>query len=498
MRKFYTLSLGLLLSFAAACSDDGEIKPETIPTIELQRVLFATYDDGAGSYAAELNAGELTLHLKFARQYDGTAMESPVPQTGSYTTNASDDTYRVDGESWWKDAAGIHPLTDAQFALVATSNGCTLSGTFSTSTVETLKFRTSVDIRFEHSTSQSTTLTSASGIYESAETNGSYTLRFKKENTEVELTLYAAVSTIPNIVIPDGHYRLASGTATGTIATQGCGWKEGGIYHAATAATCQVFYDGGQYTASGILSAASGQQIRYTYRGIILFGDSANPFLYTQLGGSWTMTTDRWYIYDKPSKTWVYSDTGNTYTMSMIGIPKYSCMLSTGLFDSTFSMLFGVDAEGLFIPCNPGTNPVAQVVSGSGTFWLFATLYDPETGYFLVGDNYVPLELSEDLSQFEVIARTGEANDPDAGGKISINYNYFGLIGANIATGKYTMFSNWPFVRLPRFLRSDAANNASELGAPAAPRGNLPQIQDMAKGAVTLTEEQILQIIQIR
>lgn len=494
MRKFFTIAW-LLVPLATACSDDDNSKPETIRTAELDNVASAVYDDATYSYAAELTDGSTTVFLRFAEQPGGVAMDNPVPQTGSYEAETSDAVYKVSTDSWWKDATGTHPVTGATLAVVASGNGCNVSGTLTGTGETSLRFRSNT-INFSHSVAKSLTQTGAEADYRSEESDCSYKLSLKGTAGEVDMLLYAAASDISHMMIPDGTYRLVSGPQAGGISAEECGWSDADGSHQASEAVCRIVNEGGRYTISGTMSSASGKQVRYTYRGSVTFSDAVSPYPFTELGGTWNMTTDRWFVYDKSQKEWVYSDTGDNYSMSMAGIPKYRCMLSTGLFDATFSMLIGIDDQGLFIPCNVSSNPVAQVVSGSGTFWLFATLYDPETGYFLSGSRNVPLELSEDFAQFATVPVTGETTDPDTGEKITLNYNYFGLIGANISTGKYSMFSNWPFVRLPHFTRPGAQYRTASV--PAAFSG-LRQEQTSVPEKVTATipEEEILKIIPI-
>lgn len=494
MRKFFTIAW-LLVPLTTACSDDDNSKPETIRTVVLDNVSSAVYDDVTYSYTAELTNGSTTVFLQFAEQPGGMAMENPVPQTGSYKAETSDAVYKIGTGSWWQDAGGgTHPVTGATLAVIASGNGCNISGTLTDAEEAKFSFRSNT-INFSHSIAESLTQTEAEADYRSEEGDCSYKLSLKGTAGEIHMLLYAAASDISHMMIPDGTYRLVSGPQAGGISAEECGWSDADGSHQASEAVCRIVNEGGRYTISGSMNSASGKQVRYTYRGTVTFSDAVSPYPFTELGGTWNMITDRWFIYDKSQKKWVYSDTGDTYSMSMSGIPKYSCMLSTGLFDATFSMLIGIDDQGLFIPCNVASNPIAQVVSGSGTFWLFATLYDPETGYFLSGSRNVPLDLSEDFSQFTAIPVTGETTDTNTGEKISLNYNYFGLIGANVSTGKYSMFSNWPFVRLPHFTRPGTTYRTA--ATPAAVYGQQLQISDPQRVTATISEEEILKIIPI-
>lgn len=492
MRKIRTLSLWAILPFATACSDDQTAKPETIPTASLDTVVQAIYDDATGSYTARLSGPDVTLYLQFAAQSEGTAMENPVPLTGSYGMKAADAHYKINNGAWWKDAAGEHPVTDARAAVIASDNGCTISGQVAGDAAQ-LKFRAE-NVRFGRAVATTYALTEAAGSYTASDQTGSYTLALKGETASVTVQLYAPVCDDVQVTIPDGVYTLASETPSGTLGA--AAWSDARGDHTATSGMCRITCKGGRYTVSGVLGAESETPVRFTYQGAIPFNEAASPYLFTALGGEWTMTTDRWLVYDKSAKSWVYSDTGDSFTMSMTGIPQYRCMLATGLFDASFSLLMGVDSEGLFIPCNAESNPVAQVVSGSGTYWMFATLYDPETGYFMSGSSNVPMTLSDDLSQFTITAVTSESTDSQTGKKTPINYEYFGLVGQNVSTGKYSLFSNWPFLRLPRFARP-AGGQLPALCPAAARTGKQPAAAGDC-GTITTTEEQILRIIPSR
>lgn len=476
MGNFYKFLPGLLLPLAVACSDDAEPKPETIPSVSLNSISSAVYDDTAGSYAVTLTGDDVTLQLQFAAQPEALALSTPVPQTGSYQTGVSDAVYAVDAASSWTDSAGAHPIADAQIAVVSSGENCSLSGSLVGSDATVLNFR-AANVQFTHSVTASLALTEAAGTAE----DGVCTLRFEGASGRVEFAIAVSGVDPENPAIPDGTYRPAAGS---------CSWSDAGTDYEASEAFCRIVRADGGYRVVGVLASAAGNRTRFAYDGAILFGDAAAPYLYTKLGGAWTMTTDRWLVYDKSSKTWVFSDTGDTDAMSMNGIPQYHCLLATGLFDDSFCMLFGLDDGGLFIPSSVESNPVAQVVSGSGTYYLFATLYDPETGYFLSGGN-VAMELAADLSQFTMVAQTSEVTDSETGDKIQVNYSYFGLVGKNTSSGKYTKFSNWPFLHLPQYSRP-GANTPALAPASASRMAKMPVTE---KVTCTISEEEILQII---
>lgn len=443
------LGCSVFFFFAQSCKEN--VDPVSVNSVTLNSN-SALYNDMTGVYTVELEGDGTVLNIEFPVSFEGIALENPVPETGLYSIDASDTQYMLNVT--WSDETGNIPVTEAMVSVMTENGMCVMDGTlFGSDESERLHFKTD-QFSFEHTVGSFISADYAVSEYYD---DGTFKVSLYGDGYDLNMSLVPQ-AVKDTLYVPEGEYRYSDGS----IAAGSCVYTDSSGEHMTDDIWIGIVRKDGGSLLYGVIVFDDGTYARLYFKGTIYSADIFSGSIYLDLGGEWNMTTDRWLVYNADSEVWEYSDAGETYSMSMSGIPDYGCFLSSGLFDPSFSFLIYTDENGLFIPCGAASNPLAIVQSGSGSFYLFATLYDPETKYFMSGDKVVPLELAEDLSHFDVVACESEATEN--GEQIKINYTYFGLIGRKTTSiTTYSMFSNWPFLRLPAFSRpgTDIPQSAS-------------------------------------
>lgn len=474
----FPLVFGLFIFLVQSCSEAPV--PESGDTVILDQST-AIYEDLNGIYTLELEGDGTILKMEFPASANGIMYENPVPETGFYSIDALDLNHIINVISW-SDETGNQQISDAMVSVISEEGSCTLDGTLVSSDKSTkLHFKTN-EISFAHTVTRTIDVHNAVSEYSENE----FILSLYGNNTELKLVLIPETIT-DTLHIPDGEYSYVDGS----VLSGSCILSDDSGDHNVKDIWVEIFRKDGGYMLYGIVTFEDNTYARFSFKGTIYSADTFSSQIFLDLGGEWNMSTDSWLVYNADNSAWEYSDIGDTYSMSMSGIPDYNCFLSTGLFDSSFSFLTYFDDEGLFIPCSVTSNPIAIVQSGSGSFYLFATLYDPETGYFMSGNNAVPIALSDDLSHFDVMACETEVTD-DNGEHINVSYTYFGLIGRKTTSNTYSMFSNWPFLRLPVFSRPGTDGVPSSFQAMKLEEGS-----ENIKVSETIVDDGTLRIIPI-
>lgn len=480
MKDYLTkfILMGLISLSLQSCRE--EAVPEPFQVISLDNVVSASYNDLEGAYSLEISGGGYSMKMEFLSGNDGIVCDFPVPATGVYSTDSPGDMYKIT-ELSLVGPDGVCPVSGNMISMVASDDGtCIFNGDIYDDDFY-FCFKTS-ELSFRHEVEDCIILNSADFNF----TQNLFSLDFEDGNGGV-LSVFLRSGQVDGNVVPCGIYS----SDEGTLDLEKCVWKDVNGEHVIAEAVCVVAVNEGLYDVYGAIRLDDGSASRFKYNGLLLPDSYADGMIYTALGGEWQMTTDRWLVYDSDEKEWKYSDEGDVFRMYMSGMPEYGCFLASGIFDDSFS-LFVAEKDGkIYIPCDVVSNPVAQVSSGGKTYHLFATLYDPETGYF-VSEGNVDLVLQPDYSGFSVSAAEAEVVDEE-GDKVKVEYSYFGLIGRNISSGAYTLFSNWPFVHLPEFSRPDAVSSDDVNHTPS---NNVLPVK-YAKVTETLEENSSMKIIPI-
>lgn len=458
-----------LLSIFAVAACEEEQSGTSVENTVLD-VISAVYDDAAGAYSVELGKDGTTVSFVLSSQREGLIYSSPVPATGTYRTDATEEDRVLEAGASWTSEDGMEFVADeAWVSAVSDGTGCRLNGTFSDAEGNSITFSCG-NVAFTHTMDSPITADSAFGEVSEA---GSYTLFVRKGDNYLRATLSIdqdAASLEP------GVYEMTDAS----VVMGDTGYSIDGVVSVARASGAYMLGIYGIYGAEG-----SEVGIRATYTGPLPSPDMMHPDLYTLLAGDWTVTSERQCVYDRDTKTWVITDEPYTVTCSAAGIPDYRYMMMTGFMESFFSFFIGVDVgtdNTMFIPSSHETNPVALVSAGSSRYLLFLTLYDPATGYFRTSSasNSVPVVLSDDYSTMSVQPMTSVSSEGE-----EINYNYLALFGVNTTSGSYTRFTNWPCIYIPQFTRPDAAGSAA---APAPLRvkgGNVKAVEVVPSESIT-------------
>ena len=433
----------------ASCTEDPAGGPVT--ETGTMDVVSAVYNDADGSYSVSLGGADQTVEFTLSSQREGLLSEAPVPMTGSYRMSSSEEEYAVEPGAMWIWEDGEHAAVEATVYVIASDGSCRLNGELTDAEGNVMGFSCD-NVSFSHSITTPVVADAAYGEFR----DGAYTMYLKSGDFYLQTTLGADPA---DGTLQAGTYELTDAVAV----VAGTGYPVEGVLSVDRAAGGYVLGAYGSYGEGDMTF-----EYRGTYAGAIFSPEMMYPDLYTVLAGDWVMTSDRQYVYDSASKTWGYSDEAYEDAFTAVGVPNYHYMLMSGLFDDSFSFLTGVDIaaeNSLFIPCSYETNPVARVSSGASSYYLFVTLFDPATKGFILSE--APIVLSADYSSMSISGVYAEVDGEER------KYEYLGLIGANISTGQYTMFSNWPFVYLPSFKRPDASGGETVTPAPVRLKGNI-------------------------
>lgn len=421
-------SAATLLLAAAACTEETPV--EVRQGTEFLNASNAVYDGKAGTYSVELTNDSCSLNFVLSTQYEGLAADSPVPSEGAYMIASSDTEHSVESGAAWTDADGVqHQASQANIFVSPADGACGISGTMTDAGGELIKFSCS-NVTFSHTISACTDYDSA---YEEV-SEDSHSLLLATEGQ----TLIISMEESP----ADGANEIAEAYVL----------SEGDT--AAVTGLMYISRQNGGYSISGYAVPGSSEEFRFRYEGAVLPAELMRPDLYSLLGGDWYASSSEIVTYDADKEEWISVAQDYSDDFSAIGLPDLGYFYMTGLFDPSFSFLAEVHAgedNMLRIPCNPQTNPAAMVTAGLGTqYLLFVTLYNPDSGNFLIGSSYVPVLISEDFQSMTVQSYTTDNGE----------YTHLGLIGMT-ASGSYSMFSNWPFVELPSISRTDGSAPAS-------------------------------------
>ena len=417
----------------AACTEEPSGPVTETGTVD---VISAVYNDADGSYSVSLGGAAHTVEFTLSSQREGLLSEAPVPMTGSYRMSSSEEEYTVGADASWTREDGEHAAVEATVYVIASDGSCRMNGELTDADGNVMGFSCD-NVSFTHSITTPVVADAAYGEFR----DGVYTLYLMSGDFYLQTVLAADPA---DVTLQAGTYELTDAVAV----VAGAGYPVEGVLSVDRAAGGYVLGVYGSYGEEDMTF-----EYRGSYTGAIFSPEMMYPDLYTVLAGDWVMTSDNIYTYDTEAGEWKYVDGPYTDEFSIAGIPDNNSLCLTGLFRDSFSVMATVDYSddcSLYIPCSFETNAVGVVTAGQYAYILFATLYDPETEYFMVGSGNIPLVLSDDYSSMTVSSVESEAEGT------AINYTHLGFAGINVSTGAYTIFQNMPFVRLPAFVRPEA------------------------------------------
>ena len=120
-----------LLSIFAVAACEEEQSGTSVENTVLD-VVSAVYDDAAGAYSVELGKDGTTVSFVLSSQREGLIYSSPVPATGTYRTDATEEDRVLEAGASWTSEDGMEFVADeAWVSAVSDGTGCRLNGTFS-------------------------------------------------------------------------------------------------------------------------------------------------------------------------------------------------------------------------------------------------------------------------------------------------------------------------------------------------------------------------------
>ncbi|MBO8465828.1 MAG: hypothetical protein IAB93_07525 [Bacteroidetes bacterium] len=470
---FYLLLAVAALSVAVQSCTYKEEVPSPVRTVLFTGSGDAVYDDLTGDFSFSLSNddGSVSLELRMGSQPDKVSQQAPCPETGLYTIGAEDRQFMIlDGASM-TDSAGTHELSEANISLLSEDGVCRIGGTVVGVSGNPMRFEAE-NISFSHSSSGLLELDMARGEYD----GNRFYIELSGNGASLNMSITAQGGTVDNPVLPEGYYSVSGGSISDCVYVPLDG--ETGI----SDMFCNVARERGGYTLQGAFMTDEGEALRFCFEGLVSYSELPRN-LYLALGGEWDMQTDGWYMYDSDTRTWVETDQGDGFTVTVSGMPDYSSFLVEDVFEQDFAMLMIETESGLAIPSSAVSNPVAMVHATSGSFILFPALYSFEAGRFVSEGENIPVSLSEDLSVMSIPSVEVDG----------VSYDWFGLIGRNTSSGSYSMFSNWNFIHVPDFVKAQAAEEAGMSCGKVILRGvSCPRVEGVIMSGDIISIEPIL------
>lgn len=516
----YLLAAGCLIGCMACSNEETDIRQQQ------QNITFTQAEsaltDGVGSFSVTLKAEGTTLYLQLV----GEKSAGATLETGTYdVTRQKGIEYSVKGDddgSYWTEAenGSKHVVNGGHISVIKTDEGSILSGTLTDRDGNILQFSSEV-LKFALTQASSLTYTQVlSQSYAARSGFGSYTVALANaDRTQAVLLQFYntkdANSEVPEL--PAGRYQGGSSGMIGNILMNTVSyWIDASSdkKHYLQSISCNVEYVSGEAVINGVMTDTDGQSIRFAFQGKLEFGRyrQIDRAFYEKTSGEWTMNANKWWVYDRKTKTWGEADTPSNKTKCVtqwVGVPDYGKFYVSGLFDTNVSGMFvNVNGTTLSITAGYKANPMFIATSGSYNYYLFPVLFDPETGYFMTTGT-IALTASEDGNTLQVEGKTSKVKDADTGQEIETHYNYFGIMGSNLTTGKLTYFSNWSFAYLPTFnhtivtaetaqqsatSRSRAASTGSFVPALPASEELVPMQQVHIKNVDLVEAEKVISI----
>lgn len=448
MRKLLFLLGAVSIAAVHGCSTETG-RPSGASTIVMETVSEASFDDRNGIYKAVLTNGESSVTINLGTQPGGVAMEVPTPCTGNYSISSSDKSYSL-LEGNWTDAGGSYKISGGTVSAVAGDGTATISGSVKDGMGNSFRFKAE-GVQFTHSVEEMM----AFGSCRSSYADGLFSLSMESGNIECDIVIPAAESGA-DVEIPAGSFSISDGTIKSAV------WNDGENEISISDMTLCVSGNSGSYTISGVVSAAALQGTRIIYEGPVSSDSEAGGEVSDLICGSWSWDVDSLCVYDKSSDQWeVVSVKDEQYGADLIGLEDKSYMMMKGIFEEDFNVLGRISEGSLLVDANPESNPVAYITTADANYWLFLTLFDPDTGRLMMWDP-VEFKISEDFNSISTVQISREFTDGQTGQKMHADYRYLGIIGYDKDKGRVTMFENWPLVKLPVFVRPGSTASAAE------------------------------------
>lgn len=496
MNKINKLVILLLLVFAVtSCDNDGApVTSESVFDAELNTVERAL-SDGSGAFEVKLANSDLLLALQFT----STAESRTEPATGTYII--SRDKYKEysvtvgKNVSYWTDKNNNEEyiITSGKMTVLTENGKSLLTGTVFDGEGNSLTFEAK-DIVFTELSADLLELTQIlSATYTVRHDQGVYRVILANDDRTIAVTLDLHNTLLEdpnNLHLPEGRYYGANSGVVGGLFLNASSWLDAknNVNHRLSSAYCFVENEVGTTKIEGLLTNTEGESVRISFSERLRFNESrVDQDIFTTLTAQWTMDAENWLVYDASVPGWVVRDehARTNKTMHWIGIPDYNMFFASGLwYQQSSGMYIRVNASGQFtIPIGYQSNPVMLLSTGSGAVALFPTMYDPVTGLFLSGGS-ISLSLSEDKSTFTVNETVIEYEGENH------HLTYFGVVGYNLNTGRYTFFSDWAFTELPTFTR-DEINVTTRSATPARA---LPSNEELSDAFYNSMNNSVLEV----
>lgn len=370
-----------MLLTTVACNDDYR-KPSPEDTITVASLSKAVYDDATGVFTIEFTSNGTHVQLDLGAVPMALTQTVPTLPPGTYSLSGNAGNPSVLSSTTWEEQGFQIAVSAALAAISVDKDACRIEGTLRSSSNESLSFIIP-SVSFSHSEKNLIVAGNASVEYNIDNGLCHYDIDLESDADRISLALSSVSSPFSFMTIPSGCYYASQETIAGSVNTGASSWLANGTELSVSDAKIAVRANGGSYAIGGILESENGSRIRFIYNGDPVFPQSSSPYPFTAMQGDWEVSTDSIYTYIRATKSWEKQQEQQEYELSMMGMPSRSAMLLTGIFDQSFSMLMGLNGSFCGIPCNVEANPVAEVYSTTGTYRLFATLIDPDTGYFI-------------------------------------------------------------------------------------------------------------------
>ncbi|MGI6074123.1 MAG: hypothetical protein ACOYEA_05745 [Fermentimonas sp.] len=474
-RKYIGLFLLGLLLTVVGC-DDYEA-PEVSRKVEEINTSFSGVEsaksNGSGVYDVKLSNSEYELSLRLISKVG----DKLLPVTGTYELSRDKEAFSIDSESdfsYWmaKSDNQKHAFTLGSIAVVSEGGQIKLNGLLSDKYGNSMRFDAK-DVTFTAVEVQKVKLkTILVSQYMTYYGQGLYRVAFATEDQKIAvvLDLYNDRSeNLYNIDLPSGQYFSDNSGVKNSLSTLSSYWLDADNIDAANnakhdikEASINVNTSLTRTTISGVVSDNRGNSIDIEFGGRLKFNETKQTDAFNAMGGEWKMTSANWRVYDKnagESGDWVITEeepTNFSLVSSWLPVPDYRMFFATGLWQETLSgiMVNMKDDGTMNIPLGNNANPAFIANAGMSQYIMFPTLLDAESGLFLTG-NFARMQILDEHTIQMLGISTTYQGEP-------VVLDYFGLVGYNFKTGKYSFFTNWGFARIPRFVQTSSMKEMSQ------------------------------------
>lgn len=459
MMKLTKIIVLLCLIFIVGCSEDDQIATNVSSIETSYNSSEKAVTNGVGTFDLQFknNDGMLTVQLV------GPVGSGSELTTGTYVFNRDKNMeYSItpgENVSYWVDGSSdkLHVITSGKVTVVTENGKSLLIGKLYDRNNNVFSFEAK-DISFNELNIKDVTFSKVlDARYGVVYGQGLYRMIIANEDESIvaSLDFYNGPSKNANIpVMPSGQYFGANSGIHSSLFMNVSYWLDvkNNVKHELASASCNIVDGISATKINGVLTDKQGNSIRMIFDDKIKFNTSqGNQDIYTSLMGNWRMISSEWMVYDTVAKQWVFQtepDNNTNCEMSWVGIPDYSRFYVSGLWSASSGMYFRTDnAGGFSIPFGYSANPSFVARTTSDEYVMFPTFYDPTSGYFLSGGAYT-LALNDDQTTFtgNKIVMTDDNGE-------EIIFEYFGVMGYGLSTGKYAFFSNWSFSKVPSFTK---------------------------------------------